>query len=108
MATAGMAASSATTDGGILNRLIKLITIIAVVAIIIWVLIVVVGVITYREQIISFLTTGFIGYLNPFDSPAGDSNPVSAAKSEIRSQANSTGIPHLWHTLTSPFRMLFK
>lgn len=67
------------SDPGLLRSLIRpivlLITVITIIALIFGLVLLVEN----WEAVGVFFTTGFIGWLNPFDSPEGDTGPVETA-----------------------------
>ena len=54
------------------------------------------------EWIVTFFTTGFIGWLNPFDDPADDRGPLNDTGRTIASVVG--GIPFFGPALSAPFR----
>lgn len=68
---------------GLIETLLKYALIIAVVVGIIFVVISVYLVVDNIEWITTALTTGFIGWLNPFDDPADDFSPGDAVDSSL-------------------------
>jgi len=80
---AGQAAASATKDGGLLNQLIKIIVILLVVIFVVIIAVVAYLIIDNWTAIGIWFTTGWVGYLNPFDSDEGDAKPFDEAKQAI-------------------------
>lgn len=68
--------------GGLIRPIVTLITIVSLIALIFGLILIVEN----WEAIGVFFTTGFIGWLNPFDSPEGDTGPVDIVR-ETGSQA---------------------
>lgn len=55
------------------------------------------------EWIVTFFTTGFIGWLNPFDDPEGDKSPGEGIGSALVTAPLGGG----WRIITAPFRLFF-
>lgn len=89
-----------TNSGGSsgLSALIRPLVILLTVAIIAGIIIALIVLVENWEQIAVFFTTGFIGWLNPFDSPDGDTGPVEL----VNKTATDAGIPEPAY-IFSPF-----
>lgn len=85
-----MAMGSATKDGGLLNQLIKLIIMVVVLCLVLLLAYAIFLVWQNWDAIAVWGTTGFIGWLNPFDSDEGDTGPLETAGNEA---AKISGIP---------------
>ena len=48
------------------------------------------------EAIVTFFTTGLIGYLNPYDSPEGDKGPVQTAVGNVLGPKGETALSLAW------------
>lgn len=56
------------------------------------------------EWIVTFFTTGFIGWLNPFDDPEGDTGPLAKGGGLVGGVVGS--IPIIGPLLAAPIRWL--
>lgn len=70
---------SSSVLGGLVRPIVTLITILSLIALVFALVLIV----DNWEAIGVFFTTGFIGWLNPFDSPDGDTGPVTTATNAI-------------------------
>ncbi len=80
----GAALNSASTDGGVLNKILKIILVISLIVGLLVGAYLLFLLIDNWSLIASFFTSGFIGWLNPFDNPAGDTGPVEAITGSSR------------------------
>ena len=65
-----------------LNRIISIILWLLVIGTLIVVAVIAYVVIDNWSYIVAFFTTGFIGWLNPFDNPADDTGPIDTVLGE--------------------------
>jgi hypothetical protein len=83
---------------GLIRALIILIIVASIVALIF-------GIVVFVENydlIATVLTTGFIGYLNPFDSPDGDTGPIDSITG-VKGSGNV-----LSYFVPAPLRWIFR
>ncbi len=81
---------------GLIRSIIILVVIISILALIFGVVLFV----DNYEAIATVFTTGFIGWLNPFDDPDGDTGPIDA----VLGKGATTGIGFLF---PNPIRRIF-
>ena len=79
---------SSSVLGGLIGPIVTLITIISLIALVFALVLIV----DNWEAIGVFFTTGFIGWLNPFDSPEGDSGPFETVVRSSNNRATRSAI----------------
>jgi len=86
--------SSSATNG--FNRIITVLLWIVGLAILVTLIIVAYLLIDNWDYIITFFTTGIIGWLNPFDDPQDDKGPVETAVGNVLGEKGETALGLAW------------
>lgn len=84
------------SGGGTLSSVLGLLFRILIFLVIVGLIVGGVLIIENWDYIVTFFTTGFIGWLNPFDSPDGDTSPLKI----VNDASTSAGVPEPVYALS--------
>lgn len=77
---------------GLLGNILKIVVVLIIIGIVIGAIVI----IENWDYIVTFFTTGFVGWLNPFDSSDGDEGPVETAVGGLLGDSGKTALGLAW------------